>query len=91
NKIIELKKISAGGVSGTVTDIKIILKAAIEKTASGIIVCHNHPSGNIKPSSEDINLTKKLKSACELVDISFLDHVIVSYNHFYSFADEGVV
>ena len=91
NKIIELKKISAGGVSGTVTDIKIILKAAIEKTASGIIVCHNHPSGNIKPSSADINLTKKLKSACELVDISFLDHVIVSYNHFYSFADEGVV
>ncbi|MCD6556720.1 MAG: DNA repair protein RadC [Bacteroidales bacterium] len=91
NKIIELKKISAGGVSGTVTDIKIILKAAIEKTASGIIVCHNHPSGNIKPSSADINLTKKLKSACELVDISFLDHVIVSYNHFYSFADEGVI
>jgi len=91
NKIIELKRISAGGVSGTVTDIKIILKAAIEKTASGIIVCHNHPSGNINPSSADINLTKKLKSACELVDISFLDHVIVSYNHFYSFADEGVI
>ncbi len=91
NKIIEMKRISAGGVSGTVTDIKIILKAAIEKTASGIIVCHNHPSGNIKPSSADINLTKKLKSACELVDISFLDHLIVSYNQFYSFADEGVI
>ncbi len=91
NKIIELKKISAGGVSGTVTDVKIILKAAIEKTASGIIVCHNHPSGNIKPSNSDINLTKKLKSACELVDITLLDHVIVSFSDFYSFADEGML
>jgi len=91
NKIINMKRISSGGVSGTVTDIKIILKIAVEKTASGIIVCHNHPSGNIKPSNADINLTKKLKSACELVDISFLDHVIVSYDNFYSFADEGFV
>lgn len=89
NKIIEMKRISAGGVSGTVTDVKIILKAAIEKTASGIIVCHNHPSGNIKPSTADINLTKKIKAACELVDISFLDHIIVSFNNYYSFTDEG--
>ncbi|MCF6185226.1 MAG: DNA repair protein RadC [Bacteroidales bacterium] len=91
NKIIEMKKISTGGVSGTVTDIKIILKAAIEKTASGIIVCHNHPSGNINPSEADTNLTKKLKSACELVDISFLDHLVVSYDNYYSFADEGII
>ncbi len=91
NKIIELRKISAGGVSGTVTDIKIILKAAIEKTASGIIVCHNHPSGNIKPSNSDINLTKKLKSACNIVDIPLLDHLIVSYSDYYSFADEGFI
>ncbi len=91
NKIIDMKRISSGGVSGTVTDIKIILKTALEKTASGIIVCHNHPSGNIKPSNADTNLTKKLKSACELVDISFLDHVIVSYGNFYSFADEGFI
>ncbi len=91
NKIIELKKISAGGVSGTVTDVKIILKAAIEKTASGIIVCHNHPSGNIKPSNSDINLTKKLKNACELVDIPLLDHIIVSFSDYFSFADEGML
>ena len=91
NKIIDMKRISSGGVSGTVTDIKIILKTALEKTASGIIVCHNHPSGNIKPSNADSNLTKKLKSACELVDISFLDHVIVSYSKFFSFADEGFI
>jgi len=91
NKIIDMKRISSGGISGTVTDIKIILKTALEKTASGIIVCHNHPSGNIKPSNADTNLTKKLKSACELVEISFLDHVIVSYSNFYSFADEGII
>jgi len=89
NKILELKKISAGGVHGTVTDIKIILKAAIEKTASGIIVCHNHPSGNIKPSNSDINLTKNLKKSCNFIDILLLDHVIVSDSKYYSFADEG--
>ncbi|NOZ34865.1 MAG: JAB domain-containing protein [Chlorobi bacterium] len=91
NKIIEIRKISAGGVSGTVTDIKIILKAAIEKTASGIIVCHNHPSGNIKPSNSDISLTKKLKAACELIDIPLLDHIIVAYSNYYSFADESMI
>jgi len=91
NRIIEMKRISSGGVSGTVTDIKIILKTALEKTASGIVVCHNHPSGNIKPSNSDINLTKKLKSACELLDISFLDHLIVSYKKYYSFADERII
>ncbi|MCF6365954.1 MAG: DNA repair protein RadC [Bacteroidales bacterium] len=91
NKIIELKKISAGGVSGTVTDVKIILKAAIEKTASGIIVCHNHPSGNVKPSNSDVNITKKLKAACEIVDISLLDHIIVSFSDFFSFADEKIL
>lgn len=91
NKIIELKRISAGGVSGTVTDVKIILKAAIEKTASGMIVCHNHPSGNVKPSNSDISLTKKLKNASELVDIPLLDHVIVSFKDYYSFADEGIL
>lgn len=91
NKIVDTKNISKGGVSGTVTDIKIILKEAIEKTASGIIVCHNHPSGNIKPSQSDINLTQKLKGACKLVDIPLLDHVIVSFSSYYSFADEGLL
>lgn len=91
NKIIEMKRISSGGVSGTVTDIKIILKTALEKTASSIVVCHNHPSGNIQPSNSDINLTKKLKSACELLDISFIDHLIVSFKKYYSFADEEII
>ncbi len=91
NKIMEIKKISSGGVSGTVIDIKIILKAAIEKTASSIIVCHNHPSGNTKPSNSDISITKKLKDACKTIDVSLLDHVIVSYSNYYSFADEGII
>ncbi len=91
NKIMEIKKISSGGVSGTVIDIKIILKAAIEKTASSIIVCHNHPSGNTKPSNSDISITKKLKDACKTIDVSLLDHVIVSYSDYYSFADEGII
>lgn len=91
NKIMEIKKISSGGVSGTVIDIKIILKAAIEKTASGIIVCHNYPSGNIKPSNSDISITKKLKAACETIEIPLFDHIIVSYSDYYSFADEGIL
>jgi DNA repair protein RadC len=91
NKIIEMKRISSGGVSGTVIDIKIILKEAIDKTASGIIVCHNHPSGNIKPSRSDIDLTAKLKQASDLLDISLIDHVIVSFFDFYSFADENLL
>jgi len=91
NKIIELKRISAGGVHGTVIDIKIILKYAIEKTASGIIICHNHPSGNIKPSNADIQLTNKLKKSCKLVEIPLLDHLIVSGSDYYSFTDEGIL
>lgn len=91
NKIIDKKKISSGGVSGTVPDPKIILKIAIDKLASGIIVCHNHPSGNLSPSLADTELTKKLKQACALVDISFLDHIIVSEKNYYSFADEGLI
>lgn len=91
NKIIEIKKISSGGISETVIDIRLILKIAIEKTASSIIVCHNHPSGNIKPSNSDIEVTNKLKNASNLVDIVLLDHVIVSDSNYYSFADEGLL
>lgn len=89
NKIIDLSKISKGGVSGTIADLKIILKYAIEKTASGIIVCHNHPSGNISPSDSDISLTEKIKKACEIIDIPLLDHLIVTDSSYYSFSDEG--
>jgi len=89
NKIIEKKKISQGGVSGTVIDVKIILKYAIEKLASSIVLCHNHPSGNKNPSNADDSITFKLKKASELLDIQVLDHIIVADVEYYSYVDEG--
>jgi DNA repair protein RadC len=89
NGIIEKFKISQGGVAGTVIDIKIILKNAIEKLASSIILCHNHPSGNKNPSSADDSITQKLKTGADLVDISVLDHIVIADTKYFSFADEG--
>ena len=91
NKIIDKQRISIGGISGTVSDIKIIMKASIEKLASGIIVCHNHPSGNTKPSESDNKLTHKLKEAGKILDVPLLDHVIVSSSSYFSYADEGML
>ncbi len=89
NRIIEKIKISQGGVSGTVIDVKIILKHAIEKLASSIILCHNHPSGNKVPSSADNIITDKLKSGAKLLDIQVIDHIIVADVEYFSYADEG--
>ncbi len=91
NKIISKEKISTGGVSGTVVDPKLIFRRALEMSASGIILCHNHPSGNPKPSQADIDLTKKLKRGGEELEISVLDHIIIAENKFFSFADEGMM
>ncbi len=91
NRIIDKINISRGGVSGTVVDVKIILKNALDKLASSVVLCHNHPSGNNQPSTEDKNLTKKIKLAFQAVDINLLDHIIVTDNNFYSFADEGLM
>jgi len=91
NKIIKKSSISQGGIAGTVADPKKIFKTALENNASSIILCHNHPSGNIKPSEADIKLTKKLKDAGVLLDISVLDHVIVGDNTYFSFADENLI
>ena len=91
NRIIEKYKISQGGISGTVIDIKIILKNAIEKLASSIILCHNHPSGNKEPSSADDSITQKLKKGAELLDIQVLDHIIVADTNYFSYADEGKI
>lgn len=91
NKIINKQKISQGGVSGTVIDIKLVLKHAIEKLSSSIILCHNHPSGNKQPSKSDIDITKKLKEASRLMDISLLDHIIVTDIDYFSMADEGIL
>lgn len=89
NKVIEKVRVSQGGVAGTVVDVKIIIKSAVEKLASSIIIAHNHPSGNPKPSDKDISITKKLKEAGNLLDISLLDHIIITDNECYSFADNG--
>jgi DNA repair protein RadC len=91
NKIIEKRKISQGGIAGTITDVRMILKFAIEALASSIILCHNHPSGNLQPSEADMHITKKLKDASSLMDISLLDHIIIAGKQYYSFADENIL
>ncbi len=83
--------ISVGGVSGTVVDPKKVFKIALDGGASSIIICHNHPSGNIKPSDSDIRLTKKITEAGNLLDIRVLDHIISGDNTYFSFADEGLM
>jgi DNA repair protein RadC len=91
NKVINRMKLSQGGISGTVTDVRMIMKKAIENLASGIIVCHNHPSGNLSPSESDTRITQKIKEAGALMDIALLDHLIISDKDFYSFADNGLI
>lgn len=91
NKVINMMKLSQGGVSGTVTDVRMVMKKAIEYLASGIIVCHNHPSGNLNPSESDIKITQKIKEAGNLMDIQLLDHLIISDKDYYSFADNGLI
>ncbi len=89
NKITHLEIISEGGMTGTVADPRIILKKALEHDATAIILCHNHPSGNLKPSKADELLTQKIKQASALLDIHVMDHIIVSNEGYFSFADEG--
>jgi len=91
NKVINQMKLSQGGVSGTVTDVRLVMKKAIEYLASGIIVCHNHPSGNLNPSESDSKITQKIKEAGNLMDIQLLDHLIISDKDYYSFADNGLL
>lgn len=90
-KIVGFEVVSEGGITGTVADARVILRKAIEKSAVKIVLCHNHPSGNLKPSQADQLLTDKIKQAAELVDIKVLDHIIVSDEGFYSFAEEGLI
>jgi DNA repair protein RadC len=91
NKIVHFEIISEGGITGTVADPRIIIKKALEENAVNIILSHNHPSGNLKPSLADEELTRKIKEAARLFDIRVLDHIIVSEDGYYSFADEGIL
>ncbi len=89
NTVITKFKISQGGISGTVIDIRLILKPAIDNLASSIILCHNHPSGNTLPSTADENITKKIFDSADIMDIKVIDHIIVTDKSYFSFADEG--
>lgn len=91
NKIISFQVISSGGLTGTVADPRVILKKAIEAEATSIILSHNHPSGNLKPSRADEELTQKIKTAASYLDIRVADHIIVSDEGYFSFADEGLI
>ena len=91
NEVTGKKKVSVGGTAGTVVDAKVIFGLAIEAKAAGIIVFHNHPSGNLQPSGPDISTTKKLKEGGALLEIPVLDHLIISERGYYSFADEGML
>ncbi|OQY92944.1 MAG: hypothetical protein B6D37_12685 [Sphingobacteriales bacterium UTBCD1] len=91
NKLNHFKIISEGGITGTVADPRLILKTALEENAVNIVLCHNHPSGSLKPSRADEELTQKIKAAARFFDITVLDHIIVSEDGYYSFADEGLL
>ena len=91
NRVLGIASISKGGINGTVTDVRIVLQYAIKANASGLIVCHNHPSGNLNPSESDSAITKKIKDSAILMDIQLLDHLIINSDNYYSFADNGLI
>ena len=89
NNTTGFAKISQGGTFGTYVDIKIIAKYAVDSLSSSVIICHNHPSGNKQPSDADLNITRKIKDALLLLDVRLIDHIIITDNDFFSFADNG--
>jgi len=92
NKVLGIASISKGGINGTVTDVRIILQYAIKANASGIIICHNHPSGNLQPSESDTKITQKIKEASNIMDLQLLDHLILTMDgSYYSFGDNGLL
>ncbi|CAG0906468.1 unnamed protein product [Cyprideis torosa] len=91
NRLIKKELISKGGVSETTVDVKVILKSAIDNLASAIVLLHNHPSGNLKPSTADLNITKKINEACKMMDVRLLDHIIIAEKKYFSFLDEGLI
>jgi len=91
NRVVKKYQVSQGGVAGTVADPKIIFKVALEELASGIILAHNHPSGNLTASQADVDLTKKLAAGGRLLEIQVLDHLIIAGQNYFSFADEGLI
>ena len=91
NKVIGKTKLSSGGINGSVVDIRILFKTALENFATAIIIAHNHPSGNLKPSQEDLKITKLIGEAGKILEIQLVDHLIISQESFFSFADENLL
>jgi DNA repair protein RadC len=91
NQVVKEEYLSKGGIAGTVVDVRLICRSAIENNSSGIVIAHNHPSGQIIPSEQDKSITKKLREALKLFDIALLDHIIVGDRKYYSFSDEGLL
>ena len=91
NKVLAIYELSTGGVTGTVADPKLVFAAALKINACNIILCHNHPSGNVKPSAADEQLTRKIKEAGKYLDLPVIDHLIITNESYYSFADEGLL
>ena len=91
NEVFSRERLSSGGMAGTVVDVKILYKTALDARAAAVIAIHNHPSGSLQPSQSDIDLTRRLRKAGELLDLPLLDHLIVSERGYYSFADEGLL
>ena len=90
NKVISKSQLSKGGISGTIVDVRIVFKLALENGATGLILCHNHPSGNLQPSDADRQITKKVKQAGDSLDVKVLDHLIITETKYYSFVDKGI-
>ncbi len=90
NKVIHINQLSKGGITGTLVDIRLLYKKAVELLATGVVVCHNHPSGKLQPSNFDIELTQKIKQAGLTLDIKLLDHLIIAKKTYFSFVDEGL-
>ena len=91
NEVLGIYNVSKGGISSTIVEIRHILYIALKTNSTGIILAHNHPSGNLKPSSTDINLTRRIKSACEIMDLNLTDHIILTKDNYYSFMEGGLL
>ena len=91
NHLIDVRRLTAGGIASTIIDVPMLLKTAIEHSAMAVAVAHNHPSGDVQPSKEDIAITQRIDAGCKAIGIRFLDHLIISQNKYYSFADENMI
>lgn len=91
NKVIHISQLTQGGISQSIVDVRVLFKAALEHFSTGIIIAHNHPSGSLKPSKEDINITQKIKEAGKVMSIQLLDHIIVTQDSYFSFSDAGLL